>query len=232
MKPVDDWRAVLRHAWSIRLLIILALLSGLEVAVSLIDADTLGWPRWVFASVAGVISAGAIVARIISQQAFRRDESGRVRPKVMAGAGVAAVVALAASIIAPWEGRELRAYQDIVGVWTICYGETRGVQAGDTATAAECQSMLAKGVADFEVGIRPCLPAALPTETRAAFVSAAYNIGTGAFCGSSMSRRALAGDLRGACDALTLWNKAGGKVVRGLTNRRAAERELCLQGLR
>lgn len=154
-----------------------------------------------------------------------------IRRRTAAGAGLGAALALAAAFIAPWEGVELRAYRDIVGVPTICYGETRGVQMGDTATLAECQTQLAKAVADFERGIRPCLPATLPDKTRAAFVSAAYNIGTAAFCRSSMSRRALAGDLPGACDALRMWNKAGGKVVRGLTNRREAERKLCLEGL-
>ncbi len=67
------------------------------------------------------------------------------------------------------------------------------------------------------------------------FMLAAYNIGAGAFCGSSMSRRAQAGDLAGASDALLMWNKARVdgvlQVVRGLDRRRAAERTLCLQGL-
>ncbi|MBY5974980.1 glycoside hydrolase family protein, partial [Ferrimonas balearica] len=80
------------------------------------------------------------------------------------------------------------------------------------------------------------LPAQLPDQTRAAFVSAAYNIGAGAFCGSSMSRRAQAGDLVGACDALLMWNKARVKgvlrPVTGLTRRRQAERALCLEGVK
>lgn len=150
----------------------------------------------------------------------------------LAGAAAGGALALAAALIAPWEGRELRAYRDIVGVWTICYGETRGVKPGQTATPAECDAMLSRAVGEYERGIRPCLPAVLPDKTRAAFVSAAYNIGTKAFCGSSMSRRALAGNLRGACDALLMWNRADGKVIKGLTNRRAAERDLCLSGLK
>ncbi|MES2667414.1 MAG: lysozyme [Pseudomonadota bacterium] len=146
-------------------------------------------------------------------------------------AGSAAAIALAASLIAPWEGVELRAYRDIVGVPTVCYGETRGVTMADRYTLAECQTQLAVGVAQFEAAIRPCLPAVLPQPTRASFISAAYNIGSFGFCKSTMARRALAGDLRGACEALMMWNKAGGKVVKGLTNRRKAERELCLSGL-
>lgn len=145
--------------------------------------------------------------------------------------GAIAAVVLAAAFIGPWEGRELRAYLDIVNVPTICYGETRGVEIGDVATPAECETMLAKGVAEFEAAIRPCLPAVLPDKTRAAFISAAYNIGSGAFCKSSMSRLALAGNIAAACDALMKWNKAGGRVIRGLTNRRDAERRLCHEGL-
>lgn len=154
----------------------------------------------------------------------------QTRTKVAGGAG-AAVVSLAVAFIAPWEGRELRAYRDIVGVPTICYGETRGVKIGDTATEAECKTMLALAVVEFATAIKPCLPPVLPEKTRAAFVSAAYNIGSRAFCGSSMARKAKAGDLRGACESLMLWNKAGGRVIKGLTNRRAAERRLCIEGL-
>lgn len=153
----------------------------------------------------------------------------------LAAATVAAVVALALPMVKLWEGRSLVAYRDIAGIPTICDGETRGVEMGDTATAEECDRMTAAAVREFERAIRPCLPADLPTETRAAFVVTAYNIGAAAFCASSMSRRALAGDLRGACDALMMWTKArvNGRLqeVRGLVNRRTAERKLCLAGL-
>ncbi|MBL3571842.1 lysozyme [Rhodovulum visakhapatnamense] len=147
------------------------------------------------------------------------------------GGAAAAVIAAAVALIAPWEGLRTASYQDIVGVWTICYGETHGIGPGQTATPEECRGQLAARVAQFEAEIRPCLPEVLPVETRAALVSAAYNIGSGAFCRSSMSRRALAGDLPGACDALTMWVKAGGRTVPGLVNRRNAERALCLSGL-
>jgi lysozyme len=158
-----------------------------------------------------------------------------LKNKAKAGLGLAAIFALALPLVQLWEGRSLVAYRDIVGVATICDGETRGVRMGDTATAAECDTMTEAAVAEFEAAIRPCLPADLPLEARAAFVVTAYNIGADAFCKSSMARRAVAGDLRGACDALKAWNKArvNGKLqeVRGLTNRRAAERALCLKAL-
>ena len=155
-----------------------------------------------------------------------------MQTKSKGGLALAAVVALALPVIQIWEGRSLVSYRDIVGIPTICDGETRGVRMGQTATAAECDVMTAKAVREFEAAIRPCLPADLPTPTRAAFVVTAYNIGSGAFCASTMARKSKAGDLAGACAALRLWNKAGGKVVRGLVLRREAELRLCLSGLR
>jgi lysozyme len=47
-----------------------------------------------------------------------------------------------------------------------------------------------------------------------------------------VDRRFDAGDRRGACDAFLMWNKAGGHAVAGLTNRRRAERALCLKGIK
>ncbi|MBZ8133209.1 lysozyme [Afifella sp. IM 167] len=141
---------------------------------------------------------------------------------------------LAVGFVGGWEGKHNTAYRDIVGVPTICFGETRGVEMGDTATDEECAAMLGDGLVEFEAGIRRCLknPDQIPDKSYVAFLSAAYNIGQRAFCGSSMARRWNAGNLEGACDALLLWNKAGGRVIRGLVNRRKAERELCLEGSR
>lgn len=141
--------------------------------------------------------------------------------------------ALAVAFVGNWEGLRLHAYQDVVGVWTACYGETAGIRPGMRFTQDQCNVMFIGSLTDHEAGMRRCLkaPDAVPEKTYVALVSATYNIGVGAFCGSSMARRANAGDLRGACDALLMWNKAGGKVVRGLVNRRQAERKLCLEGL-
>jgi lysozyme len=59
----------------------------------------------------------------------------------------------------------------------------------------------------------------------------AYNVGSGAACRSTLAKRANAGDWRAACDQLLRWDRAGGAVVRGLTNRRAAEHRLCVGAL-
>lgn len=140
---------------------------------------------------------------------------------------------LAVGLVGAWEGLRTVAYKDIVGVPTVCFGETRGVEMGDEYTVEECQVMLGDGLMEFEVGIRNCLtnPDAIPEESYVAFLSLSYNIGTGGFCRSTVARRANAGDIAGACEAIEMWNRAGGRVVQGLVNRRADEKRLCLEGL-
>lgn len=146
-------------------------------------------------------------------------------------AGSVALTALATGFVANWEGRELRAYKDIVGVWTICDGETKGVKPGDVATPAECDSMLARNLITYEAGLDRCLTYPVPGKAKVAFLSWTYNVGVGAACKSTLVRKANAGDVVGACNELLKWNRAGGRVVKGLTNRREAEREMCLDGV-
>jgi len=145
--------------------------------------------------------------------------------------GALAAAALFATTPA-WEGRELVTYRDIGGVLTYCDGATENAMWGKRYTAAECDAQLDRDLERHAAGIAMCVPMArLSDGQKVAFVDAAYNIGVSAFCGSSMARRANAGDMRGSCDALLMWNKVGGKEVRGLTRRRQAEREICLKGL-
>lgn len=143
-----------------------------------------------------------------------------------------AVFAALVAMVGGFEGLRTYAYRDPVGIPTICFGETRGVQMGDTATVAECKTMLGDRLLEFSAGVDRCLTVRVPDKTYAAFVSFAYNVGVGAFCGSTLARKANAGDIRGACDQLPRWNRAGVLVLPGLTKRRAEERALCLEGLR
>ena len=146
----------------------------------------------------------------------------------------ASLAAAAVALVGAWEGVRTYAYRDIVGVPTVCFGETRGVKMGDRYTMEECRAMLGDGIVEFEAGIRKCLtrPDAVPDKAYVAFLSLSYNIGTGAFCKSTVARRTNAGDYRGACEAISLFNKAGGRVVQGLVNRRQDERRICLSGLK
>lgn len=162
------------------------------------------------------------------------------------GAAMAALVALVgagtAAIIVPetqhWEGKRNKAYLDIAGIPTICFGDTANVQMGQVASDAECDERLAQQLLNHARPVLRCVPAlARPerTQQRAASIVLAYNIGTGAFCASTAARRFNAGDWRGGCDAFLRWNKARVKgvlqPVAGLTNRRRAEHAVCVKGL-
>lgn len=149
--------------------------------------------------------------------------------------GASAAVALATTaLIMPWEGLSLRTYRDPIGILTYCYGETTDAVAGRTYTADQCRSILEARVKGFEDSIAHCLGnyATLPTPTKAATISFTYNVGEGKACKSTMFRKLQAGDIRGACDELLRWTKAGGRELKGLVNRRNAERRICLQGVK
>jgi len=155
------------------------------------------------------------------------DSRSSGKGAAIGGVAGAATIAAIVAFIGPWEGRRYTAYQDIVGVWTICEGHTKGVKDGDVATDAQCDEMAAQDVAEHNAGIRACITRPMPQNVEIAFTSLAFNAGVGAFCGSTALRRYNAGDDSGACDALNMWVRAGGKVVKGLVNRRAAESALC-----
>ena len=135
-------------------------------------------------------------------------------------------------LVKEFEGCKLTAYRDAVGVWTIGYGTTAraglGIipTAGMTITQAEADQLLADGLNKFADQIRPMINADLNDNQFGACVSLAYNIGAHAFSTSSALKHILAGDYDKAANAILLWNKAGGKVLKGLVRRREAERKL------
>ncbi|KQO89459.1 hypothetical protein ASF33_19090 [Methylobacterium sp. Leaf92] len=144
---------------------------------------------------------------------------------------------LAVTKIGGHEGYSEKAIIPIRGdVPTICFGETRGIRMGMTRTRAQCNAMFLEALSTFADGIESCVKRPMSDETYVAFLSLAYNIGVGSksrpgFCQSTAVRLYNAGDKRGACEAITRFNRAGGRVVKGLVNRRADERALCLNGI-
>lgn len=155
------------------------------------------------------------------------------------GAGIGAITlagSMAIQTVGGFEGLRLYAYRDVVGVWTACYGETKGIRPGMRFSKEDCDNLLIDSLVEHEAGMRRCLqaPDAIPAESYVAFVSLTYNIGVGAFCRSTARKRLDAGNLVGACDAILSWNKGGRPLreIRGLTIRRHAERDLCLKGAR
>lgn len=150
--------------------------------------------------------------------------------------GALSAIALSISLlIQPSEGLRLKSYLDKIAeppVWTVCYGETKGIGPGMTFTKEQCTEMLWQRVQkDFDKPLSQCFAAwtSKPAYWRAAVISWAYNVGTGAACKSTLRKKADAGDLKGACKELLKWDKAGGKKIRGLTLRRSRELEVCMR---
>jgi lysozyme len=178
--------------------------------------------------IVGLVTAALLVVSIPA------DESGRK---------VDATVKVDGSItLRHVSGKQhLKAYLDIVGVGTACDGITRyggkPIRAGQTFTEAQCTEMLEHELIVHAEGVMRCTPGLALTRgpradgPRFAAVSLAYNVGVGNYCSSTARRRFNARDYAGGCDALLMWNKAGGKVVRGLTLRRERERAVCKRTL-
>jgi lysozyme len=166
-------------------------------------------------------------AAVMLAQTIAHDESGRKIEASVAQDGSLQVKHISGK-------QYLRAYLDIVDVPTICDGDTLGVRPGMVETEAGCTKRLERQLIAHAKPVLQCAPA-LGRSGRenqlVASVSLAYNIGTGGFCRSTAARRFNADDWRGGCNAFLMWDKAGGRVVRGLTLRRKRERALCLKGL-
>lgn len=145
-------------------------------------------------------------------------------------AKVAALSLSAAALVGIAVSEDFRstAYQDIVGVWTIGWGTTKGVKAGDKIDPTRALKRKLDDVQKFEGALKQCVKVPLHQHEYDAFISLAYNIGAGAFCGSSLVRKLNAGDYEGACNQILVWNKAGGRVVQGLVNRREREFKQCM----
>lgn len=131
------------------------------------------------------------------------------------------------------EGLRTRAYRDAVGVWTIGYGHTAAAgsptpAAGMTITAAEAEAILARDLAVFERAVEGLAKVPLAQHEFDALVSFAFNLGAANLAGSTLLRKLNAGDRAGAAAEFGRWNKAGGRVLAGLTRRRAEERALFL----
>jgi len=135
-------------------------------------------------------------------------------------------------ILKRFEGCKLKAYKDIVGILTIGYGHTgKDVREGQTITQEEAEAILQKDLEKFVHGVKDLVKVSINENQLAALVVFAYNIGLNALSGSTLLKKLNAGDLQGASEQFIRWNKAGGKEVAGLTNRRNAERDLFVSAL-
>ncbi|HHQ1977890.1 lysozyme [Yersinia enterocolitica] len=149
-------------------------------------------------------------------------------------AGVAAGGAMAIAIVLigghdGLEGREYTPYRDVVGVLTVCDGHTgKDIIPSKRYSDAECDALLHQDLIPVFAAIDRIVNVPTPDFRKAALASFGYNVGITAMTNSTMVRKLNRGDTSGACDELRRWIKAGGKVWKGLVNRREVERELCL----
>ena len=123
-------------------------------------------------------------------------------------------------LIKSFEGCKLKAYQDSVGVWTIGWGHTANVKAGQTITQAKADEYLMKDLAKFEKAVND-LKRDFNENQFSALVSFAYNCGVGNL--KSLCKGRSEAEIG---SKMLLYNKAGGKVLTGLTRRRMAENKL------
>lgn len=212
-----------------------------------LDSRTMRSPPWIMAlamlilagSAAYMVSPGGVVISPPEKQALDAPAPASSPALPLKSYETEDFLSVAVPLVAKWEGMRTQAYLDTIArppVWTICYGETRGVKQGDSYSAAECSAMLSQRILNYRDGVHQHMTKHakihdLTAQRDAAFASLAYNIGVGAISRSTALKRLNAGNISGACTALTWWNKAGGRVVRGLVNRRTDEFDLCMIGV-
>lgn len=136
----------------------------------------------------------------------------------------------AAPFVAQFEGLELKAYRCPAGIWTIGYGHTGpDVHEGQVITKDEALALLGKDLTSHVLQASGYIAVDVTQNQFIALTSFIYNIGVGAFRDSTLLKLLNRGDIQGAADQFLLWNKAGGKVLAGLTRRREAERSMFLK---
>jgi lysozyme len=127
------------------------------------------------------------------------------------------------------EGYRENAYIPVAGdVPTIGFGSTTGVKLGDRTSPEKALQVALRDVQGFEGAIKECVTVPLHQYEYDAYTSLAYNIGSNAFCRSTLVRKLNAQDYVGACNQILRWDQFKGKPLAGLTKRRQEEHKKCL----
>ena len=111
---------------------------------------------------------------------------------------------------------------------TIGFGTTSGVKLGDTIKPPQALARALTDIQKFEGALKQCVKVPLSQNEYDAYLQLSYNIGSNAFCTSTLVRKLNSGDYAGACSAIKQWDKFKGKPLRGLTLRREREYQLCI----
>jgi lysozyme len=142
---------------------------------------------------------------------------------------VAALAVSAAALvgIANHESFAPSTYKDSGGIYTLGYGETKGVVAGQKTTPERALKTLLESADEHAKGMSACISVPLYQTEFDAYLSFTYNVGVGAFCHSTLNKKLNAGDYAGACSELLKWDRVGNQKVAGLTKRRQSEYRTC-----
>ena len=168
----------------------------------------------------GLISDGIVGSKTFEALATNKKQSNNLSDNGM-------------KLLEQFEGLRLEAYLDSAGIATIGFGTIKypngsKVKLGDKITKAQAKEYKLHDLKEFENTVNTFVKAPLNQNQYDALVSLSYNIGSNAFKNSTLLKKLNSGDYKGAAEQFLSWNKAGGKKVQGLVNRREAERKLFL----
>lgn len=152
-----------------------------------------------------------------------------IRNRLIA-AGASATLVAAGSLVYMFEGEVRHTYVDPVGVLTACVGSTSNVELGRHYSEYECTQSLIDDLRTAESAVNRCTPT-VPETMKPALISFTFNVGSGAYCSSTLAKLANRGEYVAACQQLYRWVYAGGKILPGLVKRRDAEALSCLEGV-
>ncbi|ARD62760.1 muraminidase [Kosakonia radicincitans DSM 16656] len=132
------------------------------------------------------------------------------------------------TLIKSFEGLSLEKYRDAVGKWTIGYGHLILPHENfpQALSKVEAEDLLRADLGMTERGVHRLVTVDLNQNQFDALVAFAFNVGLGNLQNSTLLRLLNQGQYQEAADQLPRWNKAGGKILAGLTRRRDAERAL------
>lgn len=133
-------------------------------------------------------------------------------------------------LIVSFEGERLKSYKDTGGVWTIGVGHTSDekltVRPNQTITKEFSRELLRHDLKEAEAFVDKLVKVPLNENQRGALVSFVFNLGGGAFKGSTLLRKLNAGNYKAIPSELNKWVFDDGVKLAGLIKRRKAEGEL------
>lgn len=144
---------------------------------------------------------------------------------------LAAIVVSASALVSivTYEGYRDKAYIPVPGdVPTVGFGTTEGVKPGDTITPPVALGRALTDIGKFDKKLRSCIKVPLHQYEYDAYLSLSYNIGSKAFCDSTLVRELNNERYGEACKQILRWDRFKGKPLAGLTRRRAAEYKTCI----